>query len=55
MGFAIICPSCDHKIVSEVELDEVHIGDYLECETCFEELVVSSVEPIEVEPVDDEK
>jgi alpha-aminoadipate/glutamate carrier protein LysW len=46
------CPKCDAVIdVDEDELDE---GDTLHCEECGADLSVTGLEPLELEPVDDE-
>ena len=47
------CPVCDSEIdIEEVELDE---GDTLTCEECGASLAVASVNPIELESLDEEE
>ncbi len=46
------CPKCDAVIdVDEDELDE---GDTLTCDECGANLSVAGLDPLELEPVDDE-
>jgi alpha-aminoadipate carrier protein LysW len=48
----ITCPSCDADIdVEEEDLDE---GDELICEECGAAFSVTSVDPLELEPTDEE-
>ncbi len=43
----IECPNCEHNIDEDpLELDE---GEIIECDECGEDLVVTSIEPFEVE------
>jgi lysine biosynthesis protein LysW len=47
------CPACDSEIdIEEVELDE---GDTLTCEDCGANLAVASVNPVELESLDEEE
>jgi alpha-aminoadipate carrier protein LysW len=47
------CPLCDAPIdVEEEELDE---GDPLICEECGANLVVTGLDPLEIEPADEEE
>ena len=47
------CPKCDAVIdVDEDELDE---GDTLSCEECGTDLMVTSVDPLELERADEEE
>jgi alpha-aminoadipate/glutamate carrier protein LysW len=47
----ITCPKCDADIdVEEEDLDE---GDLLSCDECGAALTVSSVNPVELAPEDD--
>jgi alpha-aminoadipate carrier protein LysW len=49
----VTCPVCDAEIdVDEDELDE---GDTLTCEECGADLAVSSVDPLELESLDEEE
>jgi lysine biosynthesis protein LysW len=45
------CPECHVAI----NIEGGEIGDYLECETCFAELILASLEPPRLELVDEEK
>jgi len=48
----VLCPVCDAEIdVDEDELDE---GDTITCDECGSELRVVSVDPLELEPVEEE-
>lgn len=47
----IKCPECKQQI--NVEGGEV--GDYFECDTCFAELILTSIDPPAVDLVDEEK
>lgn len=48
----VTCPVCDAEIdVNEDELDE---GDNLTCEECGADLAVASVDPLELESLDEE-
>ncbi|MGE5647883.1 MAG: hypothetical protein ACM336_19070 [Acidobacteriota bacterium] len=49
---AIVCPVCDAAI--DLETDELEEGDTLTCDDCGAELRVASVDPPDLEPVDDE-
>jgi lysine biosynthesis protein LysW len=50
---AIPCPVCDAAIdVDEDELDE---GDSLTCDECGADLQVASVDPLELESLDEEE
>lgn len=46
------CPLCDAVI--DVEEDELDEGDPLICEECGADLVVVSVDPLEIEPLEEE-
>jgi lysine biosynthesis protein LysW len=50
---AILCPVCDAAI--DFEADELDEGDTVTCDDCGAELRVASVDPPELEPVDDEE
>lgn len=45
------CPECHARI----NIDGGEIGDYLECETCFAEFTIATLEPPKLEMVDEEK
>lgn len=48
----VTCPVCDEKIdVDEDELDE---GDTLSCDECGADLRVVTVDPLELEPLEEE-
>lgn len=47
------CPKCDAAI--DVEEDELDEGETLTCDECGAELTVVSLDPLELEPVDDEE
>jgi alpha-aminoadipate/glutamate carrier protein LysW len=48
----VTCPECDSQIdIDEEELDE---GDMVSCEECGAALRVVGVDPLELEPADDE-
>ena len=49
----VSCPECDAQIdVDEDELDE---GEVITCDECGAELNVVGVDPLELEPSDDEE
>jgi lysine biosynthesis protein LysW len=45
------CPEC-HAMIN---IEGGEIGDYLECETCFAELTLGSLQPPTLELVEEEK
>jgi len=47
------CPVCEGSFF--VDEEEVEEGDVLSCEECGVELEVVSVNPLELEPVEDEE
>jgi alpha-aminoadipate/glutamate carrier protein LysW len=47
----IKCPDCEHSI--EHESDDA--GEVVECENCGCEILITSINPLEYEPVDEEK
>jgi lysine biosynthesis protein LysW len=50
---AMPCPACDAAIdLDEDELDE---GDTVTCDECGAELRVASVDPLELEPLEEEE
>jgi len=49
---AIPCPVCDAAI--DIDEDELAEGDSVSCDECGAELLVSSLEPLELEPADEE-
>jgi lysine biosynthesis protein LysW len=51
MALTVNCPDCTRAL----DIEGAEIGDYFECETCFAELVVTSLEPAQVSFVEEEK
>lgn len=49
----VTCPVCDADI--DIEEDELDEGDTLSCEECGAELRVASVDPLELEPIEEEE
>jgi len=47
------CPVCDAEI--DIEEDELDEGDLLTCDECSAELRVVSVDPLELEAVEEEE
>jgi alpha-aminoadipate carrier protein LysW len=47
------CPLCDAVI--DVEEDELDEGDPLICEECGADLTVVSVDPLEIEPLEEDE
>jgi alpha-aminoadipate carrier protein LysW len=47
------CPACDSEI--DIEEDELDEGDTLTCEECGANLAVASVNPVELESLDEEE
>jgi alpha-aminoadipate carrier protein LysW len=49
----VTCPECDAQIdLEEEELDE---GDLITCDECGAELRVQGLDPLELEPIEDEE
>jgi alpha-aminoadipate carrier protein LysW len=48
----VICPVCDAEI--DVEEDELEEEDTLTCDECGADLHVVSVDPLDLEPVEDD-
>jgi alpha-aminoadipate carrier protein LysW len=48
----VICPVCDAEI--DVEEDELEEADTLSCDECGADLHVVSVDPLDLEPVEDD-
>jgi alpha-aminoadipate carrier protein LysW len=48
----VLCPVCDAEI--DVDEDELEEGDTITCDECGSELRVVSVDPLELEPVEEE-
>ena len=49
----VTCPDCDAKIdLDEDELDE---GDLITCDECGAELQVMGLDPLELEPTEDDE
>ncbi len=46
------CPLCDTAL--EIEQDELDEGDVLVCEECGANLVVTSLDPLEIEEAEEE-
>jgi len=49
----VTCPVCDAEI--DIEEDELDEGDTLSCDECGAELRVAGVDPLELEPVEEEE
>ena len=49
----VTCPECDTQI--DLEEDELDEGDLITCEECGAELRVLGLDPLELEPVEDEE
>ena len=49
------CPECDADI--EIDEDDVDLGDEVSCDECGQTLVISSVDPLELDfaPDDDDE
>ncbi len=47
---AVVCPECDNPIV--VDVDEVEEGETVQCDECGTDLEITSLDPLEVVPVD---
>jgi alpha-aminoadipate/glutamate carrier protein LysW len=50
---AIPCPVCDAAI--DVDEDELEEGDSVTCDECGADLVVASLDPLELESLDEEE
>ena len=48
----VTCPLCDSEI--DIEEDELDEGDLVTCEECGAELRVIGVNPLELEPLEEE-
>ena len=51
MSSGVQCPDCKHVI----DIEGGEVGDYFECDTCFCEMILTSLEPPKVEVVEEEK
>ena len=51
MALIVNCPDCKFRL----DLEGAEVGDYFECDQCFCELIVSSLEPPKVTIVEEEK
>ncbi len=49
----ITCPVCDAEI--DIEEDELDEGDPITCDECGADLRVVSLDPLDVEPLDEEE
>jgi alpha-aminoadipate carrier protein LysW len=49
----ITCPVCDAEI--DVEDEEVDEGDVITCDECGADLRVTGVDPLDVEPLEEEE
>jgi lysine biosynthesis protein LysW len=47
----IICPDCE----SGIEHEPLEPGEVVECENCGCEIIITSLDPLKYEPVDEEK
>jgi alpha-aminoadipate/glutamate carrier protein LysW len=47
----VICPDCQFQI----EHEPVDTGEVVECENCGCEILITSLDPLKYEPVDEEK
>ncbi|MPY89318.1 MAG: hypothetical protein GEU99_15495 [Luteitalea sp.] len=48
----VTCPECDADI--DIDRHDVDEGDTISCESCGTEFEVTGVDPLELEPVDDD-
>ncbi len=49
----VTCPRCDAEI--DVEEDELDEGDTLSCDECGADLRVASLDPLEIESLEDDE
>jgi len=49
----VTCPECDARI--DLEEDELDEGDLITCDECGAEFRVLGLDPLELEPVEDEE
>lgn len=50
----IKCPDCEHEIEYDPAADEL-LPFSVECENCGCEVLITSLEPLQYEPVDEDK
>jgi alpha-aminoadipate carrier protein LysW len=50
----ITCPVCDAPMV-DIEEDELDEGDTLTCDECGADLRVATVDPLEIQPLEEEE
>ncbi|MGE3279085.1 MAG: lysine biosynthesis protein LysW [Candidatus Altimarinota bacterium] len=51
MQNVVQCPDCNYQI----NIEGGEVGDYFECDKCFCELILSSLEPPKASLIDEEK
>ncbi|MPZ16779.1 MAG: hypothetical protein GEV06_02510 [Luteitalea sp.] len=49
----VTCPECDADL--EIDVQEIDEGDAVRCESCGTEFEVTGVDPLELEPVEDDE
>ncbi len=48
---AVVCPECDNPIT--VDVDDVDVGETVQCDECGVDLEIVSLDPLELAPIDD--
>lgn len=49
---AVVCPECDNPL--DIDVDEVEVGDVIQCDECGTDIEIVSADPLELAPVDAE-
>jgi alpha-aminoadipate/glutamate carrier protein LysW len=49
---AVVCPECDNPL--DIDVDDVEVGEVIQCDECGTDLEVVSSDPLEIAPVDEE-
>jgi alpha-aminoadipate carrier protein LysW len=49
---AVVCPECDNPL--DIDVDEVEVGEIVQCDDCGIDLEIVNSDPLELAPVDSE-
>ena len=49
---AVVCPECDNPL--DIDVDDVEVGEVIQCDECGTDLEIVSSDPLEIAPVDEE-
>jgi alpha-aminoadipate carrier protein LysW len=48
----VVCPECDNPL--DIDVDDIEAGETVTCDECGTDLEVTSTDPLELAPVDEE-